>query len=350
VPPIIDADTFEAAQQALRNHQRLASRNRKHEYLLFGGRLRCGRCGRGMFSLCRDRNIRYYLCNSQHQLMDRTLRCPGSLRADVVEPEVWGAVMRVLEHPELIAAEVARQEARADEQRAEIAGHIALIEAALAKCDREAQRWADAYAGEAINLAELKGYRAEIATRRQSLQAEHAACQRQLEAIGAAVQQVDALTAHCARVRQRLQTFDQAEKRIAIEALDIRVSWIPGQPLVIHGSIPLGQIAAIPSSGQFHQPLRPKLLQGGVKGALVDSVGLEKLHAQLDDHGFLNRHRWQRLAVPQRVKQGIAQACLSAQSDMGVPDIRTIFGASRSQDRQLAHLLGQAGLVAHVIE
>jgi uncharacterized protein YPO0396 len=155
--------------------------------------------------------------------------------------------MRVLEYPELIAAEVARQEARADEQRAEIEGHIALIEAALAKCDREAQRWADAYAGEVINLAELKGYRAEIATRRQSLQAEHTACQRQLEAIGAAVQQVDALTAYCVRVRQQLQTFDQAEKRIAIEALDIRVSWIPGQPLVIQGSIPLGQIAAIPS-------------------------------------------------------------------------------------------------------
>jgi site-specific DNA recombinase len=247
VPPIIDADTFEAAQQALRNHQRLASRNRKHEYLLFGGRLRCGRCGRGMSSLCRQRNIRYYLCNSQHQLMDRSLRCPGSLRADVIEPEVWGAVMQVLEHPELIAAEVARQEARADEQRAEIAGHIALIEAALAKCDREAQRWADAYAGEVINLAELKGYRAEIATRRQSLQAEHTACQRQLEAIGAAAQQVDALTAYCARVRQRLQTFDQTEKRIAIEALDIRVSWIPGEPLAIQGSIPLGQIAAIPS-------------------------------------------------------------------------------------------------------
>jgi site-specific DNA recombinase len=247
VPPIIDADTFEAAQQALRNHQRSASRNRKHEYLLFGGRLRCGRCGRGMSSLCRQSNIRYYLCNSQHQLMDPTLRCPGSLRADVVEPQVWDAVMRVLEHPELIAAEVARQEAHADEQCADIERQVVLIEAALAKSDREAQRWADAYAAEVINLTELKGYRAEIEVRRQSLQAEQAACQRQFEAIGASVQQVDALIAYCARVRQRLQTFDQIEKRLAIEALDIRVSWIPGQPLTIQGSIPLGQIAAIPS-------------------------------------------------------------------------------------------------------
>jgi site-specific DNA recombinase len=121
VPVIIDAETFDAAQQALKNHQRLASRNRKHEYLLVGGRLRCGRCGRAMSSLCRGKyKTRYYLCNSQHQLMDKTLRCAGSLRADVVEPVVWAAVLRVLEQPELIAAEVARQEASAEEQRAEI--------------------------------------------------------------------------------------------------------------------------------------------------------------------------------------------------------------------------------------
>jgi len=156
--------------------------------------------------------------------------------------------MRVLEHPELIAAEVARQEAHADELRADIGRQVALVEAALAKCDREAQRWADAYAAEVINLAELKGYRAEIAARRQSLQSEHAASQRQLEAIGAAVQQVDVLTEYCARVRQRLQTIDQTEKRIAIEALDIRVSWIPGQPSAIQGTILLEVIAAIPTT------------------------------------------------------------------------------------------------------
>jgi site-specific DNA recombinase len=48
VPSIIDASTFDAAQQALQRHQRWASRNRKHDYLLTGGVLRCGRCGHGM--------------------------------------------------------------------------------------------------------------------------------------------------------------------------------------------------------------------------------------------------------------------------------------------------------------
>src|SRR5262245_54530701 len=35
---------------------------------------------------------------------------------------------------------------------------------------------------------------------------------------------------------------------------------------------------------------------------------------------------------------------------MSVPDVGTVSGAGRGQHGQLAYLLGQAGLVAHVIE
>jgi site-specific DNA recombinase len=247
VPPIVDTETFHAAQAALQQHQALAIRNRKYDYLLCGGRLRCGRCGRGTTGICRKSGIRYYRCNSHHYLMDPSLRCPGVLRADVVEAQVWAAVIQVLEQPELIATEVARQETHAEAQRAEIGQQMALLDAALAKCDREAQRWADAYAGEVINLAELKGYRADIEARRQGLLTEQGALQAQLDAIGMAVQQVDALTEYCARVLQRLQAFDHPEKLVALQALDIRVSWMPGQPFTIQGSIPMGAIVDIPS-------------------------------------------------------------------------------------------------------
>jgi chromosome segregation ATPase len=156
-------------------------------------------------------------------------------------------VVNVLEHPDLIAAEVARQETTADDQRAEVAHELSALDAALTKLDREAQRWAEAYAAEVINVAELKGYRAEIDAKRQSLLAQHAASQARLDAIGQEVAQVGALIDYCARVRQRLQTFDSAEKRLAFRALDIRVTWTPGQPLTIEGSIPLTGIVPIAS-------------------------------------------------------------------------------------------------------
>ncbi len=85
---------------------------------------------------------------------------------------MWATVVCLLEQPELIAAEVQRQERTADDQRAEVQRELSLIDTGLAKCDREAQRWAEAYAAEVINVSELKGYRAEIEGRRQSLLAQ----------------------------------------------------------------------------------------------------------------------------------------------------------------------------------
>jgi DNA-binding FrmR family transcriptional regulator len=121
------------------------------------------------------------------------------------------------------------------------------VEAALAKCDREARRWAEAYAQEVINVDELKGYRAEITARRQNFQAEYTRGRGQLDAIGDVVQQAERLSDYCARVYQQLHAFDHAEKRLAFEALDIRVSWTPGQPLQIEGCIPLDAIVNNPA-------------------------------------------------------------------------------------------------------
>jgi site-specific DNA recombinase len=246
VPAIIDRETFDAAQRQLERNRALAMRNRKHEYLLSGGRFRCGRCGRTMTGRTPPNGSRRYSCNSLRTPHDPEHTCRGSVAAEEVERQVWAAVVRVLEEPELIAAEVAKQETTGEDQRAEIRQQVALIETALTKCDREAQRWADAYAAEVIDLAELKGYRAEIEGRRQSLLAEREACERRMEAIGAAVQQVEALIDYCARVRAALQSFAAAEKRRAFDALDIRVTWTPGQPPKIQGTIPIDTIAPIP--------------------------------------------------------------------------------------------------------
>jgi site-specific DNA recombinase len=246
VPAMIDRATFDAAQHRLRRNQELSSRNCKHTYLL-SGYLHCGRCGRRMTGTAPKGGGRYH-CSSVHNTHDPHARCRGSMAAGALERQVWDAVTRLLEKPELIAAEVARQEAHAEEQRQGIHRELAAIDAALLKCDREAQRWADAYAGEVINLAELKAYRADIEKHRQSLLTQQAACQAKLEAIGQAVKQVEVLMGYCARVRQQLQTFDEAEKRRALEARDIRVRWTPGQHFTIEGSIPLDEIVPIASS------------------------------------------------------------------------------------------------------
>jgi site-specific DNA recombinase len=247
IPALIDEETFQAAQAQLQRNRALAKRNRKYDYLFGGGRFRCGRCGRGMtgFPL---RGVRYYRCNGRNQIMDPAQRCRGSLQADLIETRIWAAVERVLQHPEMIAAEVARHEDMAGERRAALLRDIEVIEAGLATCDRESQRWADAYAAEVVSLPELKEYRTEIATRRQRLQVQHAGLRVEMEAIGQTSGQLEALMNYCTLVRQRLQTFDEREKQLILEALDIRVTWTPNQPLAIQGSIPLSDIVPVPST------------------------------------------------------------------------------------------------------
>jgi hypothetical protein len=115
---------------------------------------------------------------------------------------------------------------------------LSLVEDALAKCAREEQRWAQAYAAQVISIDEIKGYRAEIGARRESLIEQRQVLETRQQTIGQVVEHVEALIGYCERVRQRLQTFDAAEKRLAFEALNVRVTWTPGQPLAIKGTTP----------------------------------------------------------------------------------------------------------------
>jgi site-specific DNA recombinase len=250
VPPIITLEMFAAAQAQLARNKALAQRNRKYDYLLVGGRLRCGQCGRAMTGQA-PHGRRSYRCSSRNTFADPSKRCQGSLNAADVEGRVWQAIEEVLRYPEIIAAEVKRQQEGADEQRIGIMREMSLVEEALAKCDREERRWTQAYAAEVINLQELKSYRAEIAVRRQSVLSPREKLQAKLDSLGQMVEHIEALMGYCARVRQKLQTFDAAEKRLAFEALNVRVHWTPGEPLTIEGSIPLGEIVPLPLYNDF---------------------------------------------------------------------------------------------------
>lgn len=156
IPTIIGDDVFQAVQDQLARNKALAQRNRKYDYLFVGGRLHCGRCGRAMTGEA-PHGVRRYRCSSRMTFADPSKRCKVYVNANGAEGRVWQAIEQVLQQPEIITAEVNRQQAGAEEQRTEILRDISRIEDTLATCDREEQRWAQAYVAEVINLEELKG-------------------------------------------------------------------------------------------------------------------------------------------------------------------------------------------------
>jgi site-specific DNA recombinase len=60
IPAIIDDATFRDVQRQLGTNKATSRRNRKYNYLLSGGRLRCGRCGRAMTGRTSRGKFRYY--------------------------------------------------------------------------------------------------------------------------------------------------------------------------------------------------------------------------------------------------------------------------------------------------
>lgn len=79
---------------------------------------------------------------------------------------------RVLQNPTLIAEEITRRHDQVDMRREEITHERQLIDKSLSQCDRDLNKWEQAYLGDAISLLDFKEKRAEIALRRESLQVE----------------------------------------------------------------------------------------------------------------------------------------------------------------------------------
>ncbi len=75
---------------------------------------------------------------------------------------------------------------------------------------------------------------------------------------------VDQFIDYCARVRSRLLTFSCMEKRLALQALEIQVTWAAEQPLTIQGSIPLeGEIMSNTANGVMRPPFSAESNQAG---------------------------------------------------------------------------------------
>lgn len=144
-----------------------------------------------------------------------------------------------LRDPHTIAAEIVRQQADVDAHRQEGARETQLLTTALARCDRDLKRWEDAYLAEAITLEDFKAKKAEVDARRDSLHAERTRLAARAQELEQQLIDAASLVEYCRRVNENLEGFDIPTQRTALEALTIVVTWEPGKPLHIQGSIPV---------------------------------------------------------------------------------------------------------------
>jgi len=234
-PSIVDADTWDKAQEQLRRNMLYSKRNRKHQYLLTNGRLRCGVCGRAMVGSCQGRRLLYRcICNIKTNYYDH---CPQpTIVATKIEPPVWDEIKGVLKNPALVIDELNRQ--RNDKARLSLEADQILIENRIKQVTKEEQRYLRLYGQERIDQSTLLAEIDRVRRDKEALQSKLAELKQRQNAFEQVDIRLERLPDVLAELNGKLEGADYELKQLALEALEVKVTIYPNGDMRLDGSIP----------------------------------------------------------------------------------------------------------------
>lgn len=248
-PPIIDEELFWRVQEKIKRSREMHAAIPHREYLLTG-HIVCAKCGSPVVGACLSRKHRYYRCRSTSPTAAKGKTCNARyIRADYIEDVVWENVKKVLEHPEVIIAELKRQ---ADE-RSKISLQEPDLNQEIANLGKHLRSYEKQERQLILLLRHQQVTKDYVLDEINKLKREREADQEELKRLKETrtwlSHVVDAeanLSEFCQRIRQNLENADIQDKRLALDALDIRIK-ASAQSIDIKGVIPI-EIKSMPSS------------------------------------------------------------------------------------------------------
>jgi site-specific DNA recombinase len=223
-PAIVTPEEQAAVMARFTSNKEQAARNNRdpESTLLRAGFLTCGHCGYGIRVVHRPASrpnssaqYRCYPCDN------RAPGCPRpTIAASLIDPIVWQHVADVLRDPEIVGREVARRRSDGSLDR----DHAALtkrIDAIADKQTRMARRVGEIADDDvaAPLLAELKS----LAAQKTDALQQRDALERRMTDRADEDARVASLAAWCSRVGVNLEAMSYDQKRLALEAFDVKV-------------------------------------------------------------------------------------------------------------------------------
>jgi site-specific DNA recombinase len=245
-PPIISEELFNEAQARLQRNKELSPRHAVRQYLLSGYVFcrRCGRryCGGAIPSKNKDgiEYRRYYRCPKSFTIISPAPCTNRSWNADYLEKVVWGQIDELLCKPEVVLAGLKTRESEAKQASFYLA-ELETVEVKLRHMEREKDRVWKAFeltGDEAKFAKEIKDVMARIG----ELEKQKLELERRIEASKQAEVDMDSIKRCCELVRSNLADFTFENKRLALQALNIKVC-IDGENIAIEGAVPMGEDA-----------------------------------------------------------------------------------------------------------
>ncbi len=258
VPAIISAETFALAQEAL-EHNKIHAKRRTVTPSIVQGLVSCRKCG---YALSRTstrssaRTIHYYRCIGS----DAWRRLGGPVcnshpvRQDLLDEIVWREIIKLLESPDLIRAELDRRLTAARE--ASPAKHREeALRRELTRTRKSIDRLMTAYQEDLMPLDELRSRMPVLRQREQAAQSELQSIVDQVTSRAAHLRLAETLSAFLVRVRTAAETL-VVHDRQRITRLLVKDILIGDDAITIRHSIPIpagpadGSTATPPEGGQ----------------------------------------------------------------------------------------------------
>ncbi len=281
VPALISEETFALAEERLVTNKKHAAR-RTIEPSILQGLVHCRQCGYALYrtsTRSSARKIYYYRClGSDAWRYEGKAKCDQQpIRLDLLEAIVWSEVVRLLEDPALIQAELDRR-LQAARNAHPAKRREATLTRDLMRVRKSMERLLTAYQEELLSLEELRRRIPGLRQREQALQAELASLDAQFADQTAYLRLAETLSAFLGRLRENAQTLDTAERQRVVRLLVKEV--VVGQDsITIRHSIP----TTARSSGGGKDLSKPVGLSGG------NLAGKGYLLCTWRDHSALRR-------------------------------------------------------------
>jgi site-specific DNA recombinase len=259
-PPIIASEIFEAAQSRLKHLRQLYPRYNKNDYLLHG-HLYCARCGRAYWGNpgVKPRNGKmyrypFYLCSGKTKKVTPVACDNRQHNANRLEDAVWAKVSKVLRQPELVFAEL--QQAHQDNSMGLWQKELDRLNNLLRNRQRQKDRvW------KAFEITGDEGkFREDIATIEKEISqlgAERDDVEARVKSSHHLVHNADNIRQTCDLVAQKLDTLDYEGRRLALQALQIKVL-VDGDAIEVKGAIPLNVEHAVSTASGWNFPDRSR--------------------------------------------------------------------------------------------
>ncbi|NQT47549.1 MAG: recombinase family protein, partial [Chloroflexi bacterium] len=239
-PAIITEELFNAAQERLQRNRELAIRNTKREYLL-RGHIKCRWCGRSYTGHTQSGVIQrsYYRCGGRHPLDG--VKCRNrNFRVDYLDGVVWEKVEGLLANPELVLIELMRTQDHSEDGGA-LQIKLDRVKVQLANREKQRTRVWKAYQ----ITGDEETFRRSIAQLEKEidgLKREQLQLQSAVEASRQSKPDILDVKKACDLVRQNVKSLSFNDKRLALEALQVRV-WTDGDKVEIEGAIPITDLS-----------------------------------------------------------------------------------------------------------